>query len=313
MRRVFAVAVVGVLGLAGCTDYGLDAREYTDTFWQGSDEDLTLDFLWVLDNSGTMSEEQDRLTESLTGIMAVFGETIADYAMGVITTDVDAEDQRGKLQGSPPVLGPATPDLAAAFLANAAVGTGGAKDEQGLAALQLAMTEAVDGGHNEGFFRDGAALDVIVISDEDDHTAGEVSDLMSDLMLVVPDNQRFRVHAVVGDEPSGCLSADTAADAGTRYRDAAGRTAGFVGSICAEDWTPLLESIGRLALGLQTAFELTKEPDPSTIVAYVDGDEVAPDETDGWTYDPGLNAVVFHGAAIPAPGAKVTVVYQIAL
>ncbi len=311
MRGRPILALIALLASAGCQEYGLDEVLYTDVFDQGSDEDTVADLLFVVDNSGTMSEEQHRLASSLGGLMVLLDETLADFRLGVITTDVEDPDHRGRLQGEPPVLGPDTPDLPGAFVANAHVGTGGSRDEQGLTALGLAMTEAVDAGYNGGFFRPGARLHAVVVSDEDDHGEDGVEELLSQLAVDVPDSAQFAVHAIVGDVPDGCLAPDAVADPGPRYLEAARRSEGYSGSICLADWTPLLESIGLAALGLQDTFPLSHEPDQSTIEVRVDGVQIPERESDGWTYEPGINAVVLHGGAVPRPGMQVVITYTL--
>ncbi len=312
LLRCTAVLVLSaVLGSSACQEYGLDEILYTDVFEQGSDEDSVVDLLWVVDNSGTMSEEQQRLTQSLGGLMALLADTLADYRLGVITTDVDDPEQRGRLQGEPPVLGPDDADVAGAFVANAHVGTQGSRDERGFEALELALTEAVDDGSNAGFFRPDARLHAVVVSDEDDHSDGGVEQLLSDLAVDVPDAASFTVHAIVGDLPDGCLAPDAVADAGPRYLEAARRTDGLSGSICLGDWTALLESIGLAALGLQDTFPLSHEPDQSTLEVRVDGVLIPERAEDGWTYDAGQNAVVLHGGAVPRPEMQVVITYYL--
>ncbi len=311
-QRWIAALACGVgLAVLGCQEYGLDEILHTEVFTQGSDEDTVVDLLWIIDNSGTMSEEQQRLSQSLGGLMALLEGTIADYRLGVITTDVDDPDQRGKLQGDPPVLGPDTPDLPGAFVANAHVGVQGSRDERGFEALQLALTEAVDVGVNEGFFRPDARLHAVVVSDEDDHSDGSVEEQLSALSVDVPDSAAFVVHAIVGDLPDGCLAPEAVADPGPRYLEAARRTEGQSGSICLADWSDLLESIGLAALGLQDTFPLGHEPDQSTIEVTVDGVAIPQREDNGWTYDAGTNAVVFHGSAIPRPGMEIVITYYL--
>ena len=299
-----------VLGVcAGCQEYGLQENMFTDVFDQGTDEDRVVDVLWVLDNSGTMAEEQGRLAESLGEVLLMFEETLAAFRLGVITTDVDDSEQRGRLQGHPSVISPQTEDITGSFLSNASVGILGSKEEQGLEALRLALTEARDDPANEGFFRADTGLHVVVVSDEDDHSPGEVSDLLAGLMVLVPDSTE--VHAVVGDEPDGCLSSEVAADSGSRYLDAARRTGGYSGSICLEDWTPLLGSIVRSSLGLDDTFPLSHEPDPDTLEVRVDSVLIPQRETDGWIHDLGTNAIVLHGNAVPRPGMQVVVTYYL--
>ncbi|MDP7111008.1 MAG: hypothetical protein QGH45_03550 [Myxococcota bacterium] len=308
-----ALAISSTLALlvaagSGCQEYAVEQVLYTDEFQQGSD-DSGVDILWVIDNSGTMSGEQERLGEAFAGITSMFEETVADFRLGVITTDLDDPEHRGRLQGDPAVLGPDTPDLATAFVTNAAVGTQGSKHELGFEALELAMTEAVDAGHNGGFFREDAILEVVVVSDEDDHGSTEVLTVMSDLTELVPDPERFRIHAIVGDEPYGCLTADSSAEAGSRYLAGARLSDGFDGSICLDDWTPLLEEIGLAVLGMQDTFALSKEPDVESLEVTVDGVLIPQRASDGWAYDIGLNAIVFDRYAVPRPGMAIVVSY----
>lgn len=301
------LVVCSALLTLGCQDYDLEEHLYIDEYVQG--EDGPVDILWIVDNSGTMSGEQDRLVTGLSGIMALFEETLADFRLGVITTDVENLDHRGKLQGETPVLGPDTPLLSDTFAANASVGSGGSRDEMGIDALELAMTEAIDQGYNDGFFREGAPLDVVVISDEDDQSEGDLGERLAALGSIVPVEDRFRIHAIVGDEPAGCMTMNSSAEAGDRYLEAARSTGGFEGSICLDDWTPLLEQIGLAALGLRRDFVLSVEPRLDTIEVYVNGVAIPERDVDGWSYDPGANAVVFHRYAVPRPGMHVRVQY----
>lgn len=302
-----------LLASFACQEYGLDEILHTEVFTQGSDEDTVVDLLWIIDNSGTMSEEQQRLTQSLGGLMVLLVGTLADYRLGIITTDVDDPAQRGRLQGDPPVLGPGTDDLPGAFVANAHVGVQGSRDERGFEALRLAVTEALDDGSNAGFFRPDARLHAVVVSDEDDHSDGSVEEQLSALSVDVPDAASFVVHAIVGDLPDGCLAPEAVADAGPRYLEASRRTEGLSGSICLADWSDLLESIGLAALGLQDTFPLSHEPDQSTIEVHVDGVAIPEREDNGWTYDAGSNAVVLHGGAIPRPDMEIVITYYLLL
>jgi len=308
--RILALTLgTSLLLLSSCQEYVIEEVLYTDEFFQG-DGATGVDFLWVLDNSGTMSGEQERLYRSLDGIMTLFEETVADFRLGLITTDVVDEEHRGRLQGDPAILGPDTPAIRETFTANAQVGTGGSRDERGLEALELAMTEALDDGSNEGFFREGRALEVVVVSDEDDHGDVEAVDYLVTFNDLVPDPEQFSVHAIVGDEPTGCLAPDASAEAGLRYLELSRLTQGYKGSICLDDWTELLEGIGLAALGLLNSFPLTYEPKLDSIVVLVDGVAIPERNVDGWQYDPAENAIVFDRYSIPRPGMLVEVSYH---
>jgi len=309
MRPQSAVALV-LLG-CGCSDFDVSRVEYEEKFVQ-ADTEVVVDVLFVIDNSGTMTEEQSALRASFEGLTSLLSDLDADYQVGVITTDVEDPEQSGRLQGDTPIISPAVDDIEAAFASASAVGTVGSRSEQGLEAVHLAMTDAVADGANSGFFRADAALDVIVVSDEDDHSPGLVADYVAEYQAFKGE-RRVAVSAIVGDMPDGCVSPDGDASPGTRYVEAAQTSLGHVGSICLPDWIPVLEDIGFALAGVGDTFVLEGLPDATTLEVRVEEvlmPQLSPERNrDGWTYDPGANAILFTGFAVPRPGQEVRVTY----
>ncbi|MEX1362208.1 MAG: hypothetical protein AB1Z98_03735 [Nannocystaceae bacterium] len=150
-----------------------------------------IDFLFVIDNSGSMSDEQERLIDGFPGFIAGIEESIAqyDYHLMVVTVDAaptgaedDPCDQQfgagrviasdGTECGLPPgqrYADTQTEDLTALFECVADVGTEGSGQELPIWGMAQAITEQnLPGGCNEGFLRDDAILVVTVISDEED-------------------------------------------------------------------------------------------------------------------------------------------------
>jgi hypothetical protein len=166
----------------------------------------TLDVLFVIDNSTAMEQEQASLAKAFYR----FFRTLTDYPIGVdrplgldlhigvVSTDMGAggaascekqEGDGGKLLTRAGCTRPsggdafisATTSVGSSLVASnlsgdtvehafeciAQLGTGGCGFEQPLASL----VRAVDGVTNPGFLRPGAALAVIVLSDEDDCSA----------------------------------------------------------------------------------------------------------------------------------------------
>tara|TARA_B100000530_G_scaffold296327_1_gene215081 strand:+ start:176 stop:874 length:699 start_codon:yes stop_codon:yes gene_type:complete len=92
------------------------------------------------------------------------------------------------------------------------------------------------------------------------------------------------------------------------------------------DFSKHLDKLGELMINLQTAFTLRAVPDEESIRVYVDDSEVSKasktssdsdDELtfgaaydDGWSYDPGQNAVLFWGDAIPDFNQDVEIFYR---
>jgi hypothetical protein len=183
-----------------------------------------------------------------------------------------------------------------------------------------------------------AALFLIFVSDEDDKSYGPVKYYWRLFESYYgPGNEALiKIAAIVGlDKDTGlageCFVATRgSAQAGTRYVDLVTQAAGanpaegIVTSIC-EDFNEALTSLSITAAGLASRFKLSK---PANVTARIDcpqlgkvsfcvqvnGTPIAEDtqnNRNGWTYDPGENAVVFGVNALPPPQAKITVAYQV--
>jgi hypothetical protein len=149
------------------------------------------DILFVIDNSGSMKEEQEEVAERLPNFVAELqqGAGVAqDFQVGVISTGVylrqgdgtvlQYPSESGKLQPVPGsgerILSSTDPNLVGKFQALiVAQGIAGSGQEVPFEAVQLALSPPlVDSnlalGGNGGFLRDGARLLVVVASDEDD-------------------------------------------------------------------------------------------------------------------------------------------------
>lgn len=86
-----------ILWLLACSDYGYSDARWTDTFQQ--DAANAVDLLVVIDNSCSMVEEQDNLARNFDALLQQFVDAGVDWQIGVATTDVEDENERGQLQG----------------------------------------------------------------------------------------------------------------------------------------------------------------------------------------------------------------------
>jgi hypothetical protein len=152
-----------------------------------------VDLLFVIDNSGSMSDEQSNLVNSVPSFISEIQTQLAgadSYHVGVITTDEyeynDGCTNEGALviatggdDSSEGVCGPyadgynfmtENDDLDVAFPCAAMVGTDGDSDERPMQTMQAALSADMNGagGCNEGFLRDDALLVIVIIADEED-------------------------------------------------------------------------------------------------------------------------------------------------
>jgi len=301
-----------------------DRVDKTDTFVQ--QDGTKVDVLFVVDNTASMVEEQPRFTQALPAFVNTALDKRVDLHVAVTTTGIHPESDscpggaRGgeagrffPVDGSRQrILTHQTPDLAGKLQGNAQVGQC-ASVEQGFEAVRRALSDPLVSGAddprtplpndgNAGFLRDEAALVVVFVGDEDDHSPDSVDTYVRFFQGKKGEfqPQRMTIYAIA---PTAA-ACSTAGGAGTRYAEAAARTGGEVVSVCAPDYAPLLRSVATKAFSPQDRFPLSELPDPGSVSVRVNG---TPGST-GWSYDATTNSVVF--APGPAPGAKVEISYR---
>jgi hypothetical protein len=301
-----------------------------DEFIQLSGQDV--DVLFVVDNSGSMSEEQSNLANNFSKFIGEAATWNNDYHLAVTTTDVEAEG--GRFVGSPRFL---TKSTIGTFSNNIKVGTNGSGTEQGLLAAQLALslpntsdssiacTKDADcsspdgcydgfcGGPNRGFLRQDASLEIVLVSDEEDQSPSDLSfylNFFKSLKGFFNDNL-LHIHVIVGP-PGSCSSSNGDAGAGLRYRDIAQSTGGNVASICESNFATALKSIGEIAFGLKVQFFLSRPAEAATIAVTVNGAACLSSGGANWTYNAPSNSVVFNeaGGCMPQPGEKIRIEYD---
>jgi hypothetical protein len=156
------------------------------------------DILFVIDNSGSMEEEQEAIARELPAFVDQLrqgGGVAQEFRVGVITTSVyrrtligdqdvfrEYPEESGLLRPVPPVSGEpsaerfiegADPQVVAKFSRLVQQGIEGSGQESPFEAVRLAVasplaTRPLDQGGNGGFLRDGARLLVVVVTDEED-------------------------------------------------------------------------------------------------------------------------------------------------
>ena len=272
-------------------------KERTDIFDQAVGNQV--DVLFVIDNSGSMGDEQNNLAtnfKAFIGVASLFTNTA--YHVGIITTDMKSGSHKGRLHEHDAakkarVISPSTTsNPTSVFQSKAKVGTKGSANEQGLAAAEAALTlplvydtgkkcasdkdcakgnECVKGGDgkkacggaNRGFLRKTAGLEIVFVSDEQDSSTAQLSYYGNFFMSIkgAANKGKFHAHAIVGKPNDSSCNVQ----AGTRYIDVAKKSGGIIASICSTSFAKDLKNIGTVAFGLSHQFFLKMVADPSTI------------------------------------------------
>lgn len=311
---------------------GVADRRQTDIFEQTSGR--TVDVLFVVDNSGSMGEEQRSLQRNFNDFIRGAQQFQNDYQIGIVTTDMMADAESGRLQGNPRIM-TRNANVEAQFSNTVDVGTNGSADELGLEAARRALSDPLIfdtgaacggdgdcvmpdtcvmgfcGGHNRGFLRDDAALEVIFVSDEDDHSQGTLNFYVDFLKNIKGFRNEALLHAsaIVGarnGQAAACMGNGGDASPGRRYVDVANRTNGRVLSICDDNFGPNLRDLGNQAFGLQAEFFLSRPAVRQSVEVRVDGQL----QNDGWFYDEESNSVVFEEGSVPQPMQTIQVDYE---
>ncbi|MCB9729254.1 MAG: choice-of-anchor D domain-containing protein [Deltaproteobacteria bacterium] len=275
---------------------GVASTHVSETF-EGKSTSV-VDVLFVVDDSGSMGEEQQNLAANLGVFIQAANAWEADYRIGVTTTDASLE---GALQGSPEVVTPQTSD---SFLDNVLVGTSGSGFEQGLETARLSLE-----GPFKKYLRQDATLVAVFVSDEEDQSPDEALSYLNLFQSIKGGTPgAFTAYAIVGP-PDGCDSLGGSADPGIRYIKVAEQSGGKFASICAPDFSESLADFGEGAFGPKSTFLLGGVAQPGTVAITVDGSPC----TEGWKLSDSGRAVVFDpdAACLPDEGVDVLVEYEL--
>ena len=276
------------------------------------------DFLFVVDNSGSMAGEQAAVAAVASAFFDRMALTSADFKIGVVTTD------------SASLRSPGFTSVKTEFTSAVSAGTNGSGKESG---LHFANQTLSAGGATvqAGYPRSGAALSVVILSDEGDQYAcynggstqsgadpcnGGTDFNTSDNLFT---QNGIRVYSLIGlnasGQPGTCsgngTSANNANNAWPAYYNVSQASGGAASSICSNDFSAFLNIIASQGVGAASAYQLTKVPISSSIVVMVNGAAVPNSASNGYLYDSVSNSLIFSGSAIPSVGAAISVAFKL--
>lgn len=284
---------------------GTGFKEQTDVIEQGTQ--YSADILFVVDDSGSMGNDQTKLANSFSTFITWLLDHTISFHIGVTTTDMSTGGNQGTFYGSPKVLENDTPNLVAEFTDNVHVGTSGSASEKGLDGAVAALTYPNIANENAGFLRDDAKLFVVFVSDEEDQSTESVSYYVDLLTAVKDGNPEDLFLAAIAGPATGSCSGDGTAPAAPRYNEAIALTGGLYGSICDSDFGVTLQNLAFEITSPTAEFFLSYIPDLDTLKVKVDGVQQGEDR---WSYNPFTNSVVFDAAYVPPMGADVSIEYS---
>ena len=279
------------------------------------------DFLFVVDDSGSMSDDQDALSQAADDFSDEMTSSGLSYRSVVITTGYGADDATNgaaySILRNTGVIENNTTLLKQSLVA----GTYGSATETGIwnaeRSLQsTALSDSTDGAVTlAGMPQSGATLSVIIISDEPSQYRYRSSyqdfNVSDNLFL----DRNIRVYSII--QPDYSYSTTGIFDQYNRsqYDDLSAITQGLYTDIRNKDtngsldFSIFMKKIAQDAGGAASSFILAHSASAINEVK-VNGSVVVESTTNGYTYVQSSKAIVFHGTAIPTSGASIQVSYN---
>ena len=282
-------------------------QSMTETFNQSASTTKKLDILWVIDDSGSMADEQDALGTNFSAFIDNFIAKNVDFKMAITTTDCSTDLKCGKtVSGSDTKL---TSAMAAQnsnlfksdFQSLVNVGTLGSGNEKGLQALEQFMVKDQAPAKVNKFLRSDAYLAVVIVSDEEDQSPKLVDDYTNALKALKSSNGLVKVYSVVDVNDTNFGNGVTVGSA--RYKAASNNTAGLIMDI-RDDFYNSLSGMGESIINLLDSFALGAQPIPGSLKVYVN--DVL---SNSYTYDSTSRSIKFNQNALPPVGAVIKVTY----
>lgn len=285
--------------------------------------DPRVDILFVIDNSGSMMSHQENLSKNINLFVNQFNKVEGlDFHVGVLNTDMGTfggigSNCCGVLQGTPRYVDRSTPAVEEVLAQNMLLGTDGSGFEESFSPVMAALTEPLLSGMNKGFYRAGAYLAIVFITDAEDQSDNvSVNDFLNFLNGLKSNPKKVLAYgAIVPSSVNNCQRDD-----GSKPRrieevlQKVPNAGNNVMSLCDPDFGDRLSALGHdLMSRVANIIYLKRIPIFSTIKVVYGNMELPQDPFRGWVYDANKNAIVL-GQKIDwdaqPPGSSVQVFYE---
>lgn len=275
-----------------------------EKFIQNKAKDAPVDILWVVDDSGSMGDEQRSLAYNFEVFINEFIEKKIDFKMAITTTDGSSRGD-GKWKINPTHL---TSKAAAKneskflkdFKRTIQVGTNGSGTEVGLQTAKRFL-ERYEGHQEHQWLRDDAYLIIVVLSDEEEQAKASVESMVTSYQSYKKNAGLVKVYTIVTTD----LRGQQWETVGHRYMQAANMTNGVIADIH-QDFYTVLRDMGVKIVDLLDQFALAQAPYQGVLVK-VNGTQVS----DGYVYNNETKTIKFLEGHIPAEGSEIEVRYQV--
>lgn len=277
-----------------------------------------VDVLFVVDNSTSMTVNQQELSKNVPDLINRLNTLGMDYHVAVtsttMATDISRFPMSRQILGSPKVLTRSNINLLASRLL---VGDTGSDLERGLESMEYVLSSNYLSANAPDFLRRDALLAVIFIGDEDDYSTKNTSDYINFLNALKPpfkEGGRAWIANFIGVVAASrsCDALGSHVSAGLRYLALVDNSGGVKESICNRELVTAVSNIKARLIDILSEFKLQTEPDLSTLKVYINSKLIPEDAVNGYTYAVQTDTtgrtgyyLKFHGTSIPGGNDKI--------
>jgi hypothetical protein len=286
-------------------DNGVQTTSVEDSFTQSATALQKLDVLWVVDNSGSMRDEQENLGKNFKAFINEFSNLGIDFKMSITTTDTRQNNAGKPVKDSLEKLTSA--ELLKdkqGFLDNfnnmVQVGINGWGIEKGIKASEVFANRFAN-----GHFREDAYFVIIYVSDEEDQSEKTIQNHFNQISKWKSNPGLVKAYSIV-DTSNPTYNNQYLVSGFKRYKDMSDLTGGYVADINANFYTTLLK-MGSDIAELTKSFPLSQSPyDVSSIKVFVNGIEDS-----RWIYDPVNRTIKFNNGQEPQANDIIKITYEV--
>jgi hypothetical protein len=256
---------------------------YSQSFTASTDHSNKIDVLVVVDNSISMADEHIKLSGKLAEILSALGTT--DWRLGITTTDARNNGNLVELIEKK--------DKSLSFVEKKQlfeqtvhkIGTNGSDNEVGIPMAVRGLQKNHPRDAEQKWVRPQGSVAVLIVSDEDNCSTGVYCYPSSENrasyltnFLSSPNAPGLgrelgvsaKVYGLIRRNPQECKH--SAPYVGREYLKAITASSGMAGSICDDDYGPVLHEISKdIAQHIDIGFELDQTPYEENLAIYVDG------------------------------------------
>lgn len=236
----------------------LSAPHYTQatSFEVTESKNANVDILFVVDNSGSMQEEQEKIAQIFSGFIAQVSHM--NWRIAITTTDTSSADvacNKGNLcvldsaSSHRYYIDSSTPNVNQVFMEKIQVGIRGSGTELGLTALDSFLTNKK--ADYQSFMRPDAKFVSIFVTDSEETSSLTAAQFLLDAAAQLPKGKKFISHSSIvlpGDSKCKEINANENKYA-VKYHDVTVATGGILASICDENYGSQFSLIADTTIG----------------------------------------------------------------